>query len=67
MSEIKDYQDLIIWQKAIEIAEKCYYLTKKYPQDELYGLVQQIRRKDIINLLKQETRMIAALIKKLEP
>ena len=44
MSEIKDYKDLKIWQRGIDIAEKCYYLTKSYPQDELYGMTQQIRR-----------------------
>ncbi|MBE9118686.1 four helix bundle protein [Lusitaniella coriacea LEGE 07157] len=44
MSEIKDFKDLIIWQKGIEIAEKCYFITKTFPKDELYGMVQQIRR-----------------------
>ena len=44
MSEIKDYKDLLIWQKGIDIAEQCYFLTKKYAKEELYGMVQQIRR-----------------------
>lgn len=44
MSEIKDYKDLLIWQKGIEIAEQSYLLTKQYPKEELYGMVQQIRR-----------------------
>ena len=44
MSDIHDFKDLIIWQKGINIAEKCYFLTKHFPQDELYGMVQQIRR-----------------------
>ena len=44
MSEIKDFQDLIIWQKGMEIAEKCYYLTKSFPKEELYSMVQQIRK-----------------------
>nr|WP_267901230.1 four helix bundle protein [Dulcicalothrix desertica] len=29
------------WQKGISIAEKCYFLTKSFPRDELYGMVQQ--------------------------
>jgi four helix bundle protein len=120
MSEINDFKDLIIWQKGMDIADKCYFLTKLFPRDELYGMVQQIRRsaisipaniaeegygrrytgeyirflniaqgsinelethlllsrrvglcelKDIemiINLLKEESRMIISLIKKLE-
>jgi four helix bundle protein len=44
MSEINDFKDLIIWQKGMDIAEKCYFLTKKFPKDELYGMIQQIRR-----------------------
>ena len=44
MSNINDFKDLRIWQKGMEIAEKCYFITKLFPQDELYGMVQQIRR-----------------------
>lgn len=44
MSEIHDFQDLKIWQKGMDIAEKCYFLTKVFPKDELYGMIQQIRK-----------------------
>ncbi len=44
MPSINDFKDLKIWQKGMEIAEKCYFLTKLFPRDELYGMVQQIRR-----------------------
>ena len=44
MSEIKDFKDLKIWQKGMVIAEKCFFLTQKFPREELYGMVQQIRR-----------------------
>ncbi|KAB8331191.1 four helix bundle protein [Scytonema tolypothrichoides VB-61278] len=44
MPEINDFKDLKIWQKGMEIAEKCYFLTQLFPRDELYGMVQQIRR-----------------------
>lgn len=44
MSDINDFKDLRIWQKGMDIAEKCYFLTKLFPKDELYGMVQQIRR-----------------------
>ncbi|WP_250636667.1 MULTISPECIES: four helix bundle protein [Nostocales] len=27
----------------MDIAEKCYFLTKLFPKDELYSMVQQIR------------------------
>ena len=43
-SEINDFKDLRIWKKGIDIAEKCYLLTKLFPKDELSGMVQQIRK-----------------------
>lgn len=44
MAEINDFKDLKIWQKGMDIAEKCYFLTKSFPKDELYGMIQQIRK-----------------------
>ncbi|MGB3650547.1 MAG: four helix bundle protein [Rivularia sp. (in: cyanobacteria)] len=43
MSEIINFKDLKIWQKGMDLAEKCYFLTKLFPRDELYSMVQQIR------------------------
>jgi hypothetical protein len=43
MSEIRDFKDLKIWQKGMDIAEKCYFLRKSFPKEELYGMVQQVR------------------------
>ncbi|MEB3828773.1 four helix bundle protein [Phormidium sp. CCY1219] len=33
-----------IWQKGMEIAEKCYFLTNLFPKHELYGMVSQMKR-----------------------
>ncbi len=44
MSDINDFKDLRILQKGIAITEKCYFFTKLFPKDELYGRVQQIKR-----------------------
>ncbi|MCL4767257.1 MAG: four helix bundle protein [Hyphomicrobiaceae bacterium] len=41
---IRSYRDLVIWQKAMDVAVSCYELTAKFPKDELYGLAAQIRR-----------------------
>ncbi len=41
---IESYQDLIVWQKAMDLAEQCYRLTKRFPRDELFGMTSQIRR-----------------------
>ena len=47
MSDIKDFKDLKIWEKGMIIAEKCYLLTKKFPKEETYGMIQQIRRASV--------------------
>ena len=43
-SEIKNYRDLVIWQKGIALVKEIYLLTQKFPQTEIYGLSNQIRR-----------------------
>ena len=42
--KIGSYQDLKVWQSAIELAVKSYGLTKTFPKDEMFGLTSQIRR-----------------------
>ena len=41
---MKDYKDLISWQKSMVLATDVYQLTKQFPKEETYGLVSQIRR-----------------------
>jgi len=40
----RSYKDLIVWQKAIELAKRIYHLTKTFPSEEKFGLVAQMRR-----------------------
>lgn len=42
--EVKSYQDLIVWQKAMGLVEMVYQATKAFPREELYGLTNQVRR-----------------------
>jgi four helix bundle protein len=44
MTAVKDYRDLIVWQKAMGLVETIYCTTKAFPRDEIYGLTSQIRR-----------------------
>jgi len=44
VSEIRSFHDLIVWQKAMALAEASYRLTGAYPRQEIYGMVAQIRR-----------------------
>ena len=38
------YQDLIVWQRAIQMTLAIYRLTGQFPTEERYGLTSQIRR-----------------------
>jgi four helix bundle protein len=42
--EIKSYRDLKVWQTGMDLAEKCYLVTRNFPKEELYGMISQIRR-----------------------
>lgn len=41
---MKNYKELIIWQKGIVIIKSVYQLVKQFPTEEKYGLVSQITR-----------------------
>jgi four helix bundle protein len=41
---VRNYRDLIAWQKGIDLVEQVYVATRQFPRDELYGLTSQIRR-----------------------
>jgi four helix bundle protein len=38
------FEDLQVWQKALELDEQINQLTKKFPKDEVYVLTSQIKR-----------------------
>jgi four helix bundle protein len=42
--EIKSYRDLVVWQKADDLAFKIYKLTDSFPKKYLYDLTNQLRR-----------------------
>jgi four helix bundle protein len=44
MTTVKDYRDLIVWQKAMDLVETIYRTTGTFPREEIYGLTSQIRR-----------------------
>lgn len=41
---MKNYKELKIWKKGIEIVTLTYQLTKQLPNEEKYGLISQITR-----------------------
>ena len=38
------FEKLAVWQKAIQYAEAIYVATRKFPNDERFGLRSQLRR-----------------------
>lgn len=39
-----NFQQLKIWQKAMDVTEHTYRLTTQFPKEEKYGLISQMRR-----------------------
>lgn len=42
--QIRSFQDLIVWQKAMTLAKLVYLLCEKLPSDQRYGLISQMQR-----------------------
>jgi four helix bundle protein len=41
---VQSYRDLIVWQRSMELVGLVYELSRKFPNEELFGLTSQIRR-----------------------
>ena len=41
------FQDLTVWQRAMDLSECVYCLTRTFPNDEQYGLISQLRRASV--------------------
>ena len=42
--EIKNHKDLEVWKKSMDLVSNIYKITESFPNKELYGLTNQIRR-----------------------
>ena len=38
------YQQLVVWQKAMELVTEVYQMTAEFPDTEKFGLTSQMRR-----------------------
>ncbi|MCT2407398.1 four helix bundle protein [Chryseobacterium antibioticum] len=41
---IKDFTEMPVWQKAMDIAERCFLISADLPKEEDYALTSQLRR-----------------------
>jgi len=40
----KPHKKLVAWSKSMDLVQKVYEISKKFPREEIYGLTSQIRR-----------------------
>ena len=40
----RGFRDLLVYQKSYKLALKIFEMTKKFPKEEKYAMVDQIRR-----------------------
>ncbi len=45
--KIRNFRDLDVWNKGIEIVKDVYIMGKEFPREELYGLKSQMQRSAI--------------------
>jgi four helix bundle protein len=41
---IRHFTDLIVWQKAYDLGTRVFNLSRSWPSDERYSLIDQVRR-----------------------
>src|SRR6058998_1390770 len=44
MANIRSYKELVVYQQAMDAAMRIFELTKAFPAEERYSLVDQVRR-----------------------
>src|SRR4030067_77823 len=42
--EVRSYKDLVAWQKSMDLVTAVYRASQGFPEEEIFGLVSQIRR-----------------------
>ena len=42
--KVRNYQELIAWQRAMDLVESVYKVARVFPREEPYALTNQIRR-----------------------
>lgn len=41
---MKGFQELIVWQRSMNVAKDVYNLTRQFPEGEKFGLMSQMQR-----------------------
>ncbi len=59
LDKVKNYRDLKVWQRGIDLVKTIYLLTRNFPKHEIYGLTSQIQRSVVSvpsNIAEGQTR-----------
>lgn len=60
------FEELQVWQKALDLCDQINQLTKSFPKDELYVLTSQIKRAAdsvVLNIAEGSTGQTKAVFK----
>ena len=60
------FEDLLVWQRAMDLNDQINTLTKNFPKDELYILTSQIKRASdsvVLNIAEGSTGQSKAVFK----
>ena len=41
---VKNFKELVVWQKSMDLVEMVYRASKQFPRDEIYSRTNQLRR-----------------------
>jgi len=44
MSKMNSYRELLVWQKSMTLAERCYRMTRRFKRDDQLVLGHEIRK-----------------------
>ncbi len=47
MNKINSYNELIVWQKSLDMVTHIYKITESMPKSESYGLITQMNRASV--------------------
>ena len=39
-----NFKELAIWKRSMQLAQEVYKITSKFPEEEKFGLISQMRR-----------------------
>lgn len=44
---LREFYQLDVWRKAMDLAVIIYEITKEFPREEMYGVTSQLRRSSV--------------------